>query len=581
MSGRPSWLAFMVGAMLSFAVDAHAQPRTAAPAPPRRDAPAPSAPTAWTGVLGGQVVDAATGRGIPRAAVELRGGEPSGDAAETTDEDGMFAFRELPPGRFSLSVTKTGYNNGRLPEPRLGRRIEFLELGPGQTRDKIIVRLVRASAITGRVVDQFGEPAPNMRVWLRPFPSARQRQHVGGGATTGTNDIGEFRLAPVPPGAYLLVASSRLEEAAFLRRREPGGFVAWPAGQSLDQAEPLIVDVGQTVTDVELKLHALQATTVSGIVLTPDGKPADGVMLTVGQMLATDRMASGGTGQAIHDGAFSLTLMPGTYELRAKTREGDSVASSYGTMIRPRATAATRITVADAPLENVVIQLAPPRRISGRLVFEGGLGPPPPAKTVRVSAAFVQSQCEFSGAVVNDDATFSLYASGDRCFLGAGVDGWQVRSISHGGRDVLFEGVSLADPQPLDDVVITFTDRVTKLAVTVSNAKGLPAEEFVVVAFPADKARRPTRQTGIPGLTHRLYRATGPSPSGNTTLDGLFAGEYLIAALDPNELGEPPEPEPAWFERLEPIAQRVTIRDGDIRTIGLKVAELSADPALR
>jgi hypothetical protein len=187
MSGRPCWLAFIIAAMLSLAVDAHAQPRTAAPAPPRRDA-APLAPTAWTGVISGQVVDAATGRGIPRAAVELRGGQPSGDAAETTDEDGMFVFRELPPGRFSLSVTKTGYNNGRLPEPRLGRRIEFLEPGPGQSRDKIIVRLVRASAITGRVVDQFGEPAPNMRVWLRPFPNMRQRQHVGGGGDERDHD---------------------------------------------------------------------------------------------------------------------------------------------------------------------------------------------------------------------------------------------------------------------------------------------------------------------------------------------------------------------------------------------------------
>jgi hypothetical protein len=148
-----------------------------------------------------------------------------------------------------------------------------------------------------------------------------------------------------------------------------------------------------------------------------------------------------------------------------------------------------------------------------------------------------------------------------------------VRSVQHAGREVLFEGLSLTDERPLDDVVITFTNRVSKLSATVSNAKGLPAEEFVVVAFPADKARRPTRMTAIPGLSHRLYRTAGPSLSGNATLDGLFAGEYLIAAFDTNDLGDVPEPDVEWFERLEPVAQRITIRDGEVRTINLKIVE--------
>jgi hypothetical protein len=152
-----------------------------------------------------------------------------------------------------------------------------------------------------------------------------------------------------------------------------------------------------------------------------------------------------------------------------------------------------------------------------------------------------------------------------------------VRSVQHAGREVLFEGLSLTDERPLDDVVVTFSDRVSKLSATVSNAKGLPAEEFVVVVFPADKARRPTRTTAIPGLFHRLYRTVGPSPSGNTTLDGLFAGDYLIAAFDPGDLGEVPEPDTEWFERLEPVAQRITVRDGDVRSINLKIVEAPPD----
>jgi hypothetical protein len=546
-----------------------------------RDTPAPATAAVWSSVLSGQVVDAATGRGVPRASLELRGGRPAGDAGEMSDDEGMFVFRGLPPGRYSLEATKTGYNNARAPESRLGRRVEPLEIGPGQTRDKIILSMVRASAITGRVVDQFGEPAPNTRIWLRHVPNARRRANVVGSSRmyATTNDIGEFRLAPIGPGSYLLVAVSGSDGDAFRpKRTETGGFVAWPAASSLDDAQPLIVEVGQTVSDVELKLYPLQPVRVTGTVLLPDGRPADGASLTIGQMLPGDHGASGGSGTAVQNGVFSIALLPGTYEFRAKSREGDPVESSYGTQIRPRATATQHVTVSETPLENVVIQLAPPRRISGRLVFDGsGRMPPPPMKTARVNVAYVQSRCEFSSSTVNDDGAFSLYASGDRCFVAAGVTGWQVRSLQHAGREVLFEGLSLTDERPLDDLVITLTDRVSKLSATVSNAKGLPAEEFVVVAFPADKARRPTRMTAIPGLSHRLYRAAGPSPSGRTTLDGLFAGEYLIAAFDTSDLGEVPEPDAEWFERLEPVAQRITIKDGDVRTINLKIVEAPPD----
>ena len=554
---------------------AAAQPPSSSGSAPR-DAPAPATATVWSGVLRGQAVDAATGRGVPRAKIELRGGRPSGDAGETTDDDGMFEFRGLPPGRYSLDATKTGYNVARAPEFRLGRRVEPLELGPGQTRDKVILRMVRASAITGRVVDQFGDPAPNTRIWLRYAPSARQRANVVGSPrmSATTNDIGEFRLAPIGPGSYLLVALSGTDwDVLRPTRPQTGGFVAWPAASSLDDAQPLVVDAGQTVSDVELRLYPLQPVRVTGTVLLPDGKPADGASLTIGQMLAFEHGSSGGTGTAVQNGVFSIALLPGTYEFRATSREHDPVETSHGTQIRPRASAIQRVTVSETPLENVVIQLAPPRRISGRLVFDGAGAAPPPMKTARVNVAYAQSLCEFSSSTVNDDATFSLYASGDRCFVAAGVSGWQVRSVQHAGRDVLFEGLSMTDERPLDDVVITFTDRVSKLSASVSNAKGLPAEEFVVVAFPADKARRPTRMTSIPGLTHRLYRTAGPSLSGNTTLDGLLAGEYLIAAFDTTDLGDVPEPDAEWFERLEPVAQRITIRDGEVRTINLKIVE--------
>jgi hypothetical protein len=121
------------------------------------------------------------------------------------------------------------------------------------------------AAIEGRVFAHTGGVLANARVWVRPFPSSDARPgSVAFPIETRTSDSGEFRIANIEPGPYLIVALTESEEAAWRSPRvAEGGFVAYPDASTLEDAAPLVLREGQTVTDLVLRLQPRLWTTSS------------------------------------------------------------------------------------------------------------------------------------------------------------------------------------------------------------------------------------------------------------------------------------------------------------------------------
>src|SRR3954469_22580147 len=131
--------------------------------------------TAKTGTarLRGRVLAADTGSIVRRAQVRVSSPD-IGTKTAMTDAQGRYEFKELPAGRFTLSVSKSGfvtmqYGQSRPFEP--GRPIELTD---AQVMDKADVALPRGSAVQGHILDEFGEPVAEASV------SAMRMQYSNG-----------------------------------------------------------------------------------------------------------------------------------------------------------------------------------------------------------------------------------------------------------------------------------------------------------------------------------------------------------------------------------------------------------------
>ena len=324
--------------------------------PPRMLRPGEEAPKG-TAVLRGVVVAADTGAPVRRAQVRAASSE-SGDTRTTlTDEQGRFDLRELAGGHYTLTASKGGFITLQYGQRRPGEPGTPVDLAAGRTIEKLVIGLPRGSVITGRIVDEFGEPLTGAQVQVLRYvwvSGARTLQPAGG--ADRTDDQGTYRIFGLQPGEYLVTATLR-DERPMLR----GGPAAdlpdsgyaptyFPGTSSIGDAQKVVVGLGEEVSGVGFGLSLTRLATVSGRVLAAPGYeggvqvvavPVDGPRLT--QTLR-------GT-QTRNDGTFDMRgVPPGRYRLQAM---------AWGATGDGGLTGSTTITVNGSNLEGLTLALAP------------------------------------------------------------------------------------------------------------------------------------------------------------------------------------------------------------------------------
>ena len=116
-----------------------------------------------TGRIRGRILSSETGGPVRRAQVQISGPD-IGSKAAMTDAEGRYEFRDLPAGRFNLSVTKSGFVSMQYGQKRPFEPGRPIELAEAQPLDKADVSLPRGSVLSGRVLDEFGEPVADASV---------------------------------------------------------------------------------------------------------------------------------------------------------------------------------------------------------------------------------------------------------------------------------------------------------------------------------------------------------------------------------------------------------------------------------
>ncbi len=131
--------------------------------------------------------------------------------------------------------------------------------------------------------------------------------------------------------------------------------------------------------------------------------------------------------------------------------------------------------------------------------------------------------------------------------------GWFVQSITAGGKDITDRVIDLqAD---LTSLVVTFTDRPSKVSGTVKDAGGAMSPTAVVLAFPVD-----TKQWLGYGSSPRTLKSALTTRSGVFTFDHLPPGDYNVVAIDAADMDGWQDPK--TLEQLARLATKLTVTAG-------------------
>src|SRR4030095_6032257 len=159
-----------------------------------------------TGSIEGIVLRFGTTDPISRARVQLRPTSSPNSQIVTADEGGKFAFRDLAPGQYRITVTRDGYAAAEYGQRSpSGSGVPITLSSQQQFRDARI-SMVLSRTISGRILNRDGEPAGNVNVQALRYTYQDGRRTLTAAQSIRTNDLGEYRLFWMTPGQYIVSA---------------------------------------------------------------------------------------------------------------------------------------------------------------------------------------------------------------------------------------------------------------------------------------------------------------------------------------------------------------------------------------
>ena len=528
--------------------------------PPRDAIPAEKPGTA---VIKGRVT---TIEGRPLRRVQIRVTAPTLRDARmaSTDTDGYYEMSELPEGRYTVRFTRSGFlslSYGQKYPNELGTTVQ---VRAGETVSGIDILLPRAGVISGRVLDEVGDPVSGATVWamhLRYFEG--RRRLVPSGSNTRTDDTGQYRLMGLQPGDYYVLATLRESWAVGGKDKTVMGFAPtyFPGATSIQVATRVKVGMGQEIPATDFALAIGRAASLTGIALNAAGVPMASGRITVTQEVrgpGMGMMSSVASTTAGADGSWKVSnVPPGEYNLEARPAE---------TAGNERAT--LTIVVDGTDIEGVLLASSAGGTIAGQVIAQSETGQPLQLSRLRVTSRAVDGPIRPTPAsptngAVDAEGKFQIegVAGAQRLSVSGFPEGWTLARIERLGDDITDREVNLKSGERLDDVRVIVSDRLTTVAGTVAAEKDTPSMSGTVIVFADDEARW--------GEMSRYVRAVRPTQAGEFEIRGLPPGDYRAIAVEYLPEGDWNDPEVLGSFRDRAV--RLALAEGERRTVSLRL----------
>jgi protocatechuate 3,4-dioxygenase beta subunit len=475
-----------------------------------------------------------------------------------TDMGGRFELKGIEPGRYRLKVSRTGFvtqEYGQKTPNDPGAEIRLL---PGQNLRDLLFRLIPWGVVSGRVLDEEGEPIPWAQVSaLREVYSSGKRK-LSPEALVPTNDLGEYRLFGLKPGRYFISARFKPGQHV-VGRGEVGEDVNDDSRPELmpvyyrnspepERASTIALKAGEEISSVEILLRPVTTYRVRGRVYNMVAGRRSNTGATI-QLEQRD----GNVPSVFSDPKFTFEKADGSFEI-ASVLPGSYTLSAYWFEDGRRYQARQSLEVGNADLEGANLVIVPGMQINGRIVWDGK--PSMDRDELLVSIAPADSRMSFNAFarvlgnffVLKDvfEGTYRLSVSGQS------KDSY-VKSIRYASNDAL-EGGFTVGRGTQSSLEITLSSRGARVQGAVTDEDKLPVTGVWVVLVP-DEAHRDQS---------RLYQKVATDQYGHYLLRGIAPGDYKIFCWDQVEVGAWEDPE--FLKAYEDRGQKISVEDADVKT---------------
>ena len=512
--------------------------------------------------VSGIVVKLAGGEPVKTATVQLQNLQ---DLARTTsvvtDVSGRFELRGIDPGRYWLKVSRTGFVTQEYGQRTPNDPGAEIRLSAGQNLRDLLFRLIPWGVISGRILDEEGEPLPWAQVSaLREVYSSGKRK-LSPEALVPTNDLGDFRLFGLKPGRYFVSAKYKaglhIVGRGEVREDDNDDFrpefmpIYYPNSPDPARASTIALKAGEEITSVEILLRPVATYRIRGRVynMVAGRRSNTGVIVQLEQRNSNITWGSPDRQLNVEktDGSFEIAgVLPGSYTLSAFWFEDGR-----------RYQARQSIEVGNADLEGVNLAIMSGITIPGRIVWDGK--PSLERDELLVSIAAADSMVSFNTPARVVGGSFVLRDVFDGTYrlrvIGQSKDGY-VKSVRYGSSESLDSGFTVFRGTQ-SSLEVTISSRGALIQGAVMDKDNLPVTGVWVVLVP-DEAHRDQS---------RLFQKAAPDQFGHYLLRGIAPGDYKVFSWDEVEDGAWEDPD--FLRTFEDRGQKVSVEEGDTKTLDI------------
>ena len=458
-------------------------------------------------------------------------------------------MENVKPANYVLWAEAQGFVRDPPDYNRVAPRSRALTVAAAKTVKDMLVPLIPAAVLSGRVLNESDDPVPGATVRLYRYSYTRNGVRMESTRSATADDRGEYRIFDVAPGRWYLGVNRYVappEPAGRVHSSviERGyGYAFHPGVERTSEAALIDVVAGAHLAGTDLRLRKARVFHIRGRVLDGRaGQPPPPVRVEADTCSGGDPPFHSVATR--RDGSFDLWgMVPSHYCLSAELR-------SDAGLLR----AAQRVILADRDIDSVVLSLEPAIVLRGTATVEGAA--PEKLERARVTLARIggsgESWSSFEpggGFAVGNLAAGPYWIGVDRTPAGL-----YLKSLRQGPKDLSADGRIDLEPgaAPLELVIAGGGGEVSGM---VSGAgSGLASIAITLAPAGPFAGRRDLLRTVDPEDAAGAFRIEGVAPGSYH----LFAWELADTAL---------ADWPEFRALLEGRATSVEIHSGERQTV--------------